>query len=237
MKRLLGMGMKKIFQFTKAFRKGEQGELHNPEFSILEWYCTEKDYNYLMDEVELLIRDLVTVANNSGEYHLKLNSTPFPKYEVDELFETYAGWTPSLNWDEKRFFLDLIEKVEPHICLESAVILYNFPASVASLAKLKSDAPQQCERFELYLDGLEVANAFSELTDPQEQRERFLCAQERRREMGKDEYPLDYKFLNTLEQGFLPDCTGMALGIDRLIMALTGNHSIEKVMPFPVTQL
>ncbi|MGA1841316.1 MAG: EF-P lysine aminoacylase EpmA [bacterium] len=237
MKRLLGMGMKRIFQFTKAFRKGEQGELHNPEFNILEWYHTEKDYYYLMDEIETLVRDLVEVVRDSGEDNLKLGSDPFPRYEVDELFEAYAGWVPSLCWDENRFFLDFIEKIEPHICSIPAIIIYNFPAPVASLARLKSDNSYQAERFELYLNGLEIANAFSELTDPQENRKRFQDSQERRREMGKDIHSLDQRFIQALEKESLPPCAGIALGLDRLIMALTGERSIEEVMSFPVSRL
>jgi lysyl-tRNA synthetase class 2 len=237
MKRLLGMGMKKIFQLTKAFRKNEKGDLHNPEFNILEWYITDQDYGYLMDEVEALIRHLVMVANDQRINHLKLDAATFPRYPVDELFETYAGWIPSLNWDEERFFSDFIEKVKPHICSKPAVIIYDFPASVASLSRLKSNAPYQCERFELYLNGLEIANAFSELTDEQEQRTRFHTAQNRRKEMGKDVYPLDHKFLQILEKGLLPPCAGIALGLDRLIMALIGEHHIEKVMTFPSARL
>ena len=126
---------------------------------------------------------------------LNLDETPFPRFTIDELFEKYAGWIPSMNWDEERFFKDLVDMVEPRIGLYPAVIIYDFPAPIASLARLKSNAPHHCERFELYLGGLEVANAFTELTDPREQRERFLSAQESRRKMGKDIYPLDLRFL------------------------------------------
>ena len=237
MKRLLGMGMKRIFQFTKAFRKGEQGGLHNPEFSILEWYHTDQDYLYLMGEVEALIRELVKVLSKHGIDYLKLDHESFPRYTIDHLFNDYAGWIPSENWDEERFFLDLIEKVEPQIALKPAVIVYDFPAPLASLARLKSNDPLKCERFELYLDGLEVSNAFTELTDSREQRERFLAAQERRRMMGKNVYPLDHKFLQTLEKGLLPPCAGIAMGLDRLIMALTGDHRIEEVMTFSASRL
>ena len=237
MKRLLGMGMKRIFQITRAFRKEEQGELHNPEFNILEWYHTEKDYTYLMEEVENLIRELVELVSVSEKKHLILDSSPFPRYEIDELFENHAGWIPSLNWDENRFFLDLIEKVEPYILSMPAVIIYDFPVHLASLARIKSDNPNKSERFELYLNGLEIANAFSELTESKEQDARFLFAQERRREMAKEVYPVDHKFLQTLEHGLLPPCAGIAMGLDRLIMALTGERSIEKVMTFPVSRL
>lgn len=237
MKRLLGMGMKRIFQLTRAFRYGEQGKLHNPEFSLLEWYQADKDYLYLMDEVESFIRDLVASLGNQGVVRLELPSNTIPRYNVDELFKTYTGWIPSRDWDEERFFLDLVEKVEPRLASEPAVIIYDFPAPLASMARLKPGMPNLCERFELYLDGLEVANAFSELTNPQEQMERFIQDRMRRKRMGKDPHPIDYKFLRTLEQGLLPPCTGIAMGLDRLIMALTGKHHIDDVMAFPMPLL
>lgn len=233
MKRLLGMGMQKIFQFTRAFRKGEQGKLHNPEFSLLEWYHTGVDYWYLMDEAEALIRDAAQVARDQGLGRLDFAPGPFPRHTVDELFQTHAGWIPSQCWNEERFFLDLVDKIEPIISLASAAILYDFPAPVASLARLKPCAPHLCERFEIYLAGLEVANAFSELTDPHEQRDRFAKAQKRREDMGKDPHPVDVKFLYTLEQGLLPPCAGIAMGLDRLIMAITGERCIDRVMAFP----
>ena len=236
MKRLLGMGLKKIFQFTKAFRKGEEGNLHNPEFGILEWYHVHRDYDYLMDETEALIRCLVQVLAELQIDHIILEEHPFPRYSIDELFEVHAGWHPSFNWDEQRFFLDFIDKIEPFLASRTAVIIYDFPAPVASLARLKPDAPHLCERFELYLNGLEVANAFSELIDPNAQKERFLTAQEHRRKLGKKAYPIDTKFLKTLEKP-LPPCTGIAMGLDRLVMALTGEKDIKRVMPFTIQEL
>jgi lysyl-tRNA synthetase class 2 len=237
MKRLVGMGMTRIFQFTRAFRKGEQGGLHNPEFSILEWYHTGEDYIYLMLEVEALVRDLVRVLDEQGISGIRLDPPPFPRYAVDRLFERYANWTPSMQWDEDRFFLDFVEKVEPQLCSEPALIIQDFPAPLASLARCKPDAPHLCERFELYMNGLEIANAFSELTDPYEQRRRFEEARERRRVMGKEVYPIDRKFLHLLEQGLLPPCCGIALGLDRLAMALLGERNIENVMAFPTSRL
>ncbi|MGA1845106.1 MAG: EF-P lysine aminoacylase EpmA [bacterium] len=237
MKRLVGMGMPRIFQITRAFRRGEQGGLHNPEFSMLEWYHAGKDYIYLMSEVEDLVRHLVDKLDEQGIRGITLNPPPFPRFTVDRLFEQYAGWTPSSQWDEDRFFLDLVEKVEPRLCAEPAVIIQDFPAPLASLARCKPDEPHLCERFELYMNGLEIANAFSELTDPVEQRERFEAAQERRKEMGKEVYPIDQKFLLLLEQGLLPPCCGIALGLDRLAMALLGARGIEDVMAFPAARL
>jgi len=120
MKRLLGMGFHRIFQFTKAFRKGEKGNLHNPEFGILEWYHIHRDYYYLMDEVEALIRHLVQKLIDLGIDHIELEESPFPRCSIDELFQTHAGWCPSLSWDEERFFLDFIDKIEPYIISKPA---------------------------------------------------------------------------------------------------------------------
>ncbi len=237
MKRLLGMGMDRIFQFTRAFRKDEKGKLHNTEFSLLEWYHTNEDYLFLMKETEALIREVVQVAKESNFDHLRLPLGKFPQYSVDELFMIHAGWIPSQNWAEDRFFFDLVDKVEPHLASEPVVIIYDFPAPLASLARLKPNTPHLCERFELYLDGLEVANAFSELTDPIEQKRRFISVMEQRKKMGKRSYPIDQKFLRILEDNLLPPCAGIALGLDRLMMAITGQHNIEMVMAFPMPLL
>lgn len=260
MKRLMGMGLKRIFQITRAFRRGEQGILHNPEFSLLEWYHSGVDYLFLMDESEALIREVITearqtkiqcAASESIETTqapetirpteafniIDLPDDPFPRYPVDDLFETHAGWRPSEDWHEERFFLDLIERVEPHIAQEPVVIIYDFPAPLASMSRLKKGDPRVCERFEIYLNGMELANAFSELTDPVQQKGRFIQAQEQRKMMGEEPYPIDNKFLDILKEGLFPPCAGIALGLDRLLMAITGVKDIGKVMTFPFSSL
>jgi len=236
MKRLLGCGLKKIYQLTHAFRSDEIGKYHNCEFSILEWYETGINYQDLMELTENLIQ---TVDRQMAEYLSRkpLFSLPFARISVDEAFEQHAGWCPSREWDEERFFLDLIEQVEPALQDMPAFFLYDFPAPMASLARLKPQDPKLSERFELYLKGVEIVNGFSELTCAREQRERFERDRARRIAMNKEPYPLDQHFLSVLEKGLLPDCAGAALGVDRLLMTLTGAEQISQVMAFPLPQV
>ncbi len=236
MKRLLGLGLKKIYQLTHAFRAEEQGRHHNPEFSILEWYETGIDYQVLMKITEDLIRSVDQGISN----YLKrspLFSLPVLKISVDQAFQEYAHWCPSKEWDEERFFQDLVEIVEPGLKNIHALFLYDFPAPLASLAKLKPDDPSLSQRFELYLKGIEIANGFSELTCAQEQRARFERDLAKRKAMNKPVYPIDNHFLATLEHGLLPDCAGIALGLDRLLMVLTDSEEISEVMAFHIEKV
>ena len=236
MKRLIGFGLKKIYQITHAFRADETGRHHNCEFSILEWYETGIHYLSLMELTELFIQ---TIDREIGVYLDKpsLFASPFPKISIDSAFQQYAHWCPSKEWNEDRFFLDLIEIVEPALKNIPAFFLYDFPAPLASLAKLKPDNPKISERFELYLKGIEIANGFSELTCSQEQRARFERDSAKRTAMRKEPYPFDHHFLGTLEKGLLPDCAGIALGIDRLLMVLANVKEISEVIAFPFTRL
>jgi len=153
---------------------------------------------------------------------------PLPRMQVDELFLQVAGWRPSAAWNEHRYFSDWVEKVDPFLSRQQALFLVDFPAALASLAKLKDGEPQVCERFELFLCGVEIANAFTELTDYDENRARFSDANLRRRQMQKEAYPVDEDFMRAVRSG-LPACAGIALGLDRLIMVLLGYSSIEDV--------
>ena len=234
MKQLISSGLKKIYQITHAFRADETGKYHNCEFSILEWYETGLNYLDLME----LTESLVQTIDSKMSVHLKKSarfSSPFKKFSVDTVFQKYAHWRPSKAWDENRFFLDLIEIVEPALQNIPAYFLYDYPAPLASLAKLKSDNPSVGERFELYLTGVEIANGFSELTCAKEQRQRFERDSNKRTAMKKDPYPLDHQFLECLEKGLFPDCAGIALGIDRLLMALANIKNISEVIAFPTT--
>jgi lysyl-tRNA synthetase class 2 len=161
---------------------------------------------------------------------------PFLRISVDALFKSRAGWEPSRQWDEDRFFLDWVENIEPYLKELSGVFVVDFPSPLASLAKKKDDNPLLCERFELFMSGLEIVNAFTELTDPAEQTQRFDDAQKKRISMGKDSYGIDYKFISALQHG-IPACAGAALGIDRLIMALLGLYDISLVQTFPADRL
>lgn len=232
MKRLLGSGLKKIYQITHAFRAEEIGQYHQCEFSILEWYETGLQYQELMNFTELFLQTIDQEVSSFLDRPFLFNS-PFEKISVDRAFQEWANWSPSQEWDEDRFFRDLIDLVEPKIKNIPATFFYDFPAPLASLAKTKAKNPLQSERFELYVHGLELANGFSELTCGREQRERFERDIAKRITMGKEAYPLDDHFLATLDQGLMPECAGIALGIDRLLMILTEAGQLSEVMAFP----
>jgi lysyl-tRNA synthetase class 2 len=150
---------------------------------------------------------------------------------VAQAFSAFAGWDPVAAFDAERFDPDLVNKVEPHLPLEHPVILMEYPAAAAALARRKPDNPLVAERWELYIGGLELANAFSELTDPAEQRARFATCAAERRAMGKPVYPPDEEFLSALDNG-MPPSAGIALGVDRLVMLLAGAASLGEVLPF-----
>jgi len=235
MKRLLTLRLPRIYQITHAFRDNEQGVLHNPEFTILEWYRCEADYTAIMEEMEQLLYHLLHYAAAVQEITV-CYALPFPRMSVDDLFRSSAGWEPSKQWDEDRYFIDWVEKIDPYLRDLPGVFVVDFPSPLASLAKQKDDNRLVSERFELFLNGLEIANAFTELTDPVEQTRRFTDAQKKRKRMGKDGYGIDDKFISALRCG-IPACAGAALGIDRLIMALLGLHDIRLVQAFPADRL
>lgn len=224
MKRLVAGGHDRIYQITRAFRAGERGRWHNPEFTILEWYRSRAGYEELMEETESLLASLHASVGRRFE--------PVSRLGVDDAFDRWAGWRPSRSWDEDRFTMDLIERVEPGLKELGSVFLIDYPAGAASLARLCPSSPERCERFELYMDGIEIANAFSELTDPREQRRRLALANERRRAQGRSAYAIDRRFLDALEVG-LPPCAGIAVGVDRLVAVLLGLDGIDGAMAFP----
>jgi lysyl-tRNA synthetase class 2 len=231
MKRLLGLGLARIYQITHAFRANEQGAYHNSEFSLLEWYRIGTGYLGLMDETEELLKSIIHNAN-IGSKDVPEYKFPFPRITIDDLFKEEAGWEPSKAWDENRYFADWVEKIDPYLGQLQGVFIIDFPAPLASLSKIKDDNPLICERFELFMRGIEIANAFTELTDYEEQVTRFETALETRIRKGKDAYEIDEKFLEALKAG-IPACAGIALGVDRLVMALLGYHDISMVQTFP----
>jgi len=229
MKMLLVDGLQRIYQIGHAFRAGESGPWHNPEFTMLEWYRAGATYQDLMDETEQLALRLAAPAGASLP-------SPFKRLPVCRVFVEEAGWDPSKAWDENRFFLDLVEKVEPSLKREPAAFLYDYPAEVAAMARLKDADPRLCERFELYLRGVEIANGYAELADPVEQEARFARENARREAMGKRPYPMDGGFLNALRKG-LPPCSGIALGVDRLLACLLGLDGLKGIMAYPEERL
>lgn len=230
MKRLVCAGHEKIYQIGSCFRQGEKGCLHNPEFTMLEWYRTGADYIDIIVDVKTLIAfvaDEVFGRTWLESARGRLDLLPiWDLVRVKDAFLLNAGWDPVLAFDEDRFDLDLVTRVEPALPIDRPVLLIDFPAELAAMARLKKDRPEIAERWELYIAGVELANAFSELTDYDEQKERFERWSRKRQEAGKDVFSFDEPFLDALKGG-MPPCAGVALGVDRLIMLLAGRDSIE----------
>ena len=235
MKRLLCAGYGRIFQIGPCFRSGERGNLHNPEFTMLEWYRAKADYMDILAETKSLLRHAAEKClgklwfeKDGGKIDL---GAEWLSFSVPELFEKIAGWNPADNFDERRFDADLVNCIEPRLPKDRPVVLRDYPAEAAALARLNADNRRSAERWELYLGGMEIANAFSELTDAAEQRKRFEECARKRLALGKEAYEFDGEFLAALETG-MPPCAGIALGIDRLVMLFTGADSLDDVLPF-----
>jgi lysyl-tRNA synthetase class 2 len=241
MKRLLADGYARIYQVTKAFRQDELGERHNPEFTMLEWYRAPAALEDVMRDTEQLVARLTGGSVSLGARTID-TLPPLRRVTVLEAFERFARVSPDETLhlaahDEDRFFRLLVDSVEPALEAEDhAVFLTDYPASQASLARAKPSDPRVAERFELYVAGVELCNGFGELTDPEEQRARFLRDQATRRERGLPVYPMDERFLAALEQG-LPPCAGNALGVDRLVALASGTRDIKEVLAFTAENL
>jgi len=235
MKRLLAAGYERIFQIGPCFRKGERGRLHNPEYTMLEWYRAHADYLTVLADTEDLVVRAARAARGATRTRLPGQDVdlapPWERVSVREAFARCAGWDPVAQYDADRFDLDLVAKVEPKLLKSKPVVLMDYPVQAAAMARRKPDDPAVAERWELYIGGIEIANAFSELTDPVEQRGRFETWARLRQQMGSAVYPLDEPFLAALERG-LPPSGGVALGVDRLVMALSGATSLDQVLPF-----
>lgn len=251
MKRLLAAGYGSMYQITQAFRQDEQGKKHNPEFTLLEWYRINFDHHALMGELNSLIR---YVADD----FLQLDRSQFYTYQ-DAMIQ-FASVDPfsanitdlqgacvkagidavGMNTEsdsessEKDIWLDLLmsQVVEKNLPLNCPVFIYDYPASQAALAKVNSETPDVAARFELYINGIELANGYHELSDADEQAKRFKLQQQQRKKSGLPGIPADYHLIAALKQG-LPDCAGVALGLDRLLMVLTGASHINDVLTFP----
>lgn len=229
MKKLLAAGCRRIVQVARAFRAGERGERHHPEFTLLEWYAAGEDYGDLMACTEELVVEAAAALGEEGiATRLAAWPRPFARLGVDAAFGRWAGWLPSVAFDEERFFEDFVAKIEPPLAGLGAVFLSDWPAPAGALARRNAANPAVCERMELFLDGLEICNGFSELIEAPEQRERFARDNAARALRGKETYPADELFLEALDGG-VPACAGNALGVDRLLMALTGCRRLADV--------
>ena len=234
MKRLLAAGLPRIFQIGKCFRKGERGDLHLPEFTLLEWYRTGIDYRALMEECEALIRFLACSLGRGEDILYREKAidlgTRWERLSVREAFDRYAP--VSLDEAMARGCFDevLVERIEPHLGTTRPTFLYDYPAPLAALARLKPGNSSVAERFEIYLAGMEIANGFSELNDPGEQRARFERENQARADAGKETYPLPERFLQSLAD--MPQAAGIALGVDRLAMIFCNAPRIDEVIAF-----
>jgi elongation factor P--(R)-beta-lysine ligase len=234
MKRLLAAGHPRIFQISRCFRDRERSDRHLREFTLLEWYCAGSDYRGLMATCEAMIRHVARTLGLASPLRYQGREVdlegPWERITVVGAFERHAPETLEEAISNGRFEEDLVVHVEPRLGTPGPVFLHDYPASMASLARLKRDAPEVGERVELYLGGLEIANGFSELTDPAEQRRRFERDLEERARRGRRRFPMPELFLEALDR--MPEAAGMALGIDRLAMVLTDSARIDDVVAF-----
>lgn len=244
MKRLLAAGAGPIYQICKVFRADEHGRRHNPEFTLLEWYRPDFDADALMTELEALLQALLAGLRPLPPVQRLSYREAFVQYAgVDGLDNAIEPLRAALDEHEVALPADmpaddpdpwrdllLTQVIEPR--LPPAVFLYDYPASQAALARIRPGTPPVAERFELYLDGVEIANGFHELTEAGEQRRRFDAENAARVAQGLAPVPIDEAMLAALEHG-LPDCAGVAVGLDRLLMRAAGVDSIDAVLAFP----
>lgn len=238
MKRLLAAGSGAIYQICHAFREGEKGRRHNPEFTLLEWYRIGFDYQQLMDEMECLIDDISGESNGYQRIsyrQLVLDHIGFDidKVELSKLQEVVDQLVPGTSISELDVdqCLDLLISLVIAPKMKGYIFVYDYPVSQAALARVKASDPTVAERFELFYNGLELANGFSELCDSNQQRLRFEEDNTRRLDAGLERYPVDEHLLSALSSG-LPECAGVAIGLDRLLMVLLSEDSIDRVLSF-----
>ncbi|HEX5354498.1 MAG TPA: EF-P lysine aminoacylase EpmA [Rhodanobacteraceae bacterium] len=244
LKRLLATGFGDCYELGRVFRNGEAGASHNPEFTLLEWYRVGFDHRRLMLECAQFVRAALAlvqrdaaVATTSyrGWFRDGLGIDPFVA-DARALQEPLRDFSVNPDGLTRDDWLDLLvtHRLQPALPGNGITIVYDFPASQCSLARIRPDRPPVAERFELYLGRHELANGYHELNDPAEQRARFERDNARRRERGQREMPIDESLLVVLDA--LPDCAGVALGVDRLLMHLLGADDIREVLAFPFAE-
>ena len=236
MKKLLSAGLDLIYQIGPCFRDGENGSRHNPEFTMIEWYRRNATYLDIGKDLERLLASLAPFSATAVDRCRRLS--------VREAYRQYAGWDPWEAFDQDRFDFDMATKVEPAIkAVGGGVLLMDYPPQAASLARLSSSIPNSkfsisnpqsrcyAERWEFYWNGMELANCFTELCDGDEQTRRFEKAKAARQALGEADYPIDREFLAELPK--IGSAAGVALGVDRLVMVLTGACDIHEVRVAP----
>ncbi|PCI56801.1 MAG: EF-P lysine aminoacylase GenX [Alphaproteobacteria bacterium] len=258
MKKLLVAGMEKIYQICPVFRNAEGSALHSPEFTLLEWYRVGVDYRRLMDDSVDILRSIAESVGIQNYTHKGKTSDPFKEWQRISVCDAFMKFTDidlalylddrlgfstevsalgvrvtaEDSWDDL-FHAVMAEKIEPYLGVGVPTILYDYPVSMAALSRRKPDDPRFAERFELYVCGVELANAYSELTDAAEQRARYKAEMALKQELYGETYPPDEEFFAALEHG-LPESAGIALGVDRLVMLSVGADNIDDVLWAPV---
>lgn len=239
MKRLLAAGSGAIYQICKAFRDDEYGRLHNPEFTLLEWYRPGINHHALMDEVDALLQTILQTptaerCSYQALFYHYLQINPHSA-TLDDLQHCAAAnqvyLQGSSNHRDAWLQLLLSHCIEPKLGFTRPIFVYDFPASQAALARIRAGNPAVAERFEVYIKGVELANGYHELTNASEQRQRFQNDLAQRALLSYAWIPLDENLLTALEQNF-PECAGVALGVDRLIMLAAQAASLAEVMSF-----
>jgi lysyl-tRNA synthetase class 2 len=260
-KKLLAAGEPRLFEFARVFRNRERGALHHPEFTLLEWYRAGEPYDALMQDCVALLSaaaDAVPAEMFGFRGRTADPHAPPERLTVAQAFATFAGidllstfspqqvdrealarqaqtagirTAPDDTWSDI-FSRVIVERVEPRLGIGRPTILYEYPVPEAALARPKAADPRVAERFELYVCGVEIANAFGELTDPQEQRRRFAASMALKEQRYGERYPIDEDFLAALAH--MPDASGCALGFDRLVMLATGAARIDQVLWTPM---
>ena len=244
LKKLLAAGLPRIFELAHSFRNAERSSTHSPEFTMLEWYRADATYEALLRDCEALLR---TAAEAAGGEMLRWRGAvcdpraAAERLTVADALAKHAGVSlaelrrAGREGFEDRFFRVFLEAVEPRLGLGRATLLLDWPIELAALARAKPGDSSLAERVELFACGLELANGWSELIDPLEQRRRFEREQAEKARLYGERYPIDEDFLAALQHG-LPECAGMALGFDRLVMCATGAERIEDVLFAPVDE-
>lgn len=259
MKKMLAAGFDKIFSICKTFRDEESfGGTHNPEFTMLEWYRKNVDFFYIMDDTENLFK-FIARKNIEGldKNFCKMINQPWLRKSMKELWQEFVGvdldeylttekiaqlskekgfnLKDGLEYEDY-FYEIFLNLIEPKLGKNIPIFVYLYPKQMAALSKLSKQDPRYVERFELYIDGLELANAFSELTDAKEQRARLFTERELRKKLGKDVFDIDEEFIKALEID-LPPMAGIAVGVDRLVQGFLACQNINNVLPLPMAKL
>jgi len=260
MKKLLAAGAGDIYQICHTYRNREQSAAHSPEFAMIEWYRTGANYWHIMDDCVQMLRAAAQAAGVAEYRHKGRASNPFSVWQVISVAEAFWQYCkiPLLEivgdkaamhehsarlgvrtdagdgWDDL-FFRIMGERIEPLLGTPAPTLLYDYPAHMAALSRVKASDPRVAERVELYVAGLELANGFSELTDAKQQLLRFEADMDFKEQTYGLRYPIDMDFIAALEHG-LPECSGIALGIDRLVMLTAGADDIADILWSPVAK-